>query len=409
LWIRRCFFKINDPLRWDFLRLCNFSLSTVRIENFSRDANPILWTIANAVSIFQKKYWVRDENYLEAPIFNNVFVLCEKPRPRAEVPGPVDITRIRRNQRNVFYNELLGLKIKSLFNDGQVVDYDNFVRSTGLPVNGNEYLGLVTAALYARERYGNKPVSNGKNVCIIEAVYSKKGRSKKFRRYLTDPTKNKDITDLQTVKTFYGLVGLAVPDSDVCGIINSIWNYHHLPNIVRYFAFQFVNNSLPTGNRLAARYRNNPVRAIDGLCTFCRLQADPDPAREDFIHVFIRCPCIRNCLSRYFEKYYALNLDYDTKKKILFTGSADGEWCQDTVINSLLNMIFCCGIWYCKLGKKIPSYTTVEANMLTIFDSCLYISSSLAEAATTSQSPICRLWRNRHGRGGGGNGSRGVR
>jgi hypothetical protein len=66
----------------------------------------MLWTIANAVSIFQKKYWLQDENYLEAPIFNNDFVLSEKPRPRAEVPGPVDIARIRRNHRNAFYNEL---------------------------------------------------------------------------------------------------------------------------------------------------------------------------------------------------------------------------------------------------------------------------------------------------------------
>jgi hypothetical protein len=374
-------------------------LSTVRIENFSRDENPMLWTIANAVSVFQKKYWLRDENYLEAPIFNNDFVLSEKPRPRAAVPGPVDIARIRRNHRNVFYNELLALKLKSLLVDGQIVDFNNFVRSTGLPLNGNEYLGLVTAALYARERYGNKPVSNGKNVCIVEAVYSKKGGSKKFRRYFTDPSKNKEVTDLQTVKTFYNLVGLQVPDSDVCGVLNSIWNYHHLPNNVRYFAFQFVNNSLPTGNRLMARYRNNPERAIDGLCTFCRIQADLDPARESFVHVFYMCPHLQNCLSGYFDKYYAENLDDVSKRKILFTGTADGDWSRDTEINSLLNMIFCCGIWYCKLGKKVPSFTTIEENMLTIFDSCLYISTSLAEAATTSLSPICRLWRNRHGRG----------
>jgi hypothetical protein len=398
-WIRRCFLVINDPWRWDFLRMCNYSLSTVRIENFSKVDNPMLWTIANAVSTFQKKYWLRDENYLEAPIFNNDFVLSEKPRPRAEVPGPVDVARIRRNHRNVFYNELLALKIKSLFVDGQIVDFNNFVRSTGLPLNGNEYMGLVTAALYARERYGNKPVSNGKNVCIVEAVYSKKGGSKKFRRYFADPSKNKEVTDLQTVKTFYNLVGLQVPDRDVCGVLNSIWNYHHLPNNVRYFAFQFVNNSLPTGNRLMARYRNNPERAIDGLCTFCRIQADPDPARESFVHVFYMCPHLQNCLSRYFDKYYAENLDDESKRKILFTGTADGDWSRDTEINSLLNMIFCCGIWFSKLGKKVPSFTTIEENMLTIFDSCLYISTSLAETATTSLSPICRLWRNRNGRG----------
>jgi hypothetical protein len=53
-WIRRCFRSINDPWRWDFLRLCNYSLSTVRLENFSKNDNPMLWTIANAVSSFKK-------------------------------------------------------------------------------------------------------------------------------------------------------------------------------------------------------------------------------------------------------------------------------------------------------------------------------------------------------------------
>ncbi len=100
-----------------------------------------------------------------------------------------------------------------------------------------------------------------------------------------------------------------------------------------------------------------------------------------------------------FSTIATIKPDDVSKRKILFTGTADGDWSRDTEINSLLNMIFCCGIWYCKLGKKVPSFTTIEENMLTIFDSCLYISTSLAEIATTSLSPICRLWRNRHGRG----------
>jgi hypothetical protein len=56
-WIRRCVSKINDVWRWDFLRLVNYSLSTVRIECFDKNINPMLWNIANAVCKFQVEYW----------------------------------------------------------------------------------------------------------------------------------------------------------------------------------------------------------------------------------------------------------------------------------------------------------------------------------------------------------------
>ncbi len=39
---------------------------------------------------------------------------------------------------------------------------------------------IATGARYAREKYGNKPESNGKNECIVEDVYSKKKFVKKI-------------------------------------------------------------------------------------------------------------------------------------------------------------------------------------------------------------------------------------
>ncbi len=56
-WIRRCFNKINDVWRWDFLRLTNYSLSMVRFESFDKNLNPMLWNIVNAVCKFQLEYW----------------------------------------------------------------------------------------------------------------------------------------------------------------------------------------------------------------------------------------------------------------------------------------------------------------------------------------------------------------
>jgi hypothetical protein len=56
-WVRRCYQKINDPWRWEFLRICGFSLKSVRVEFFDKRTNPVLWTIANAFSKFQEQYW----------------------------------------------------------------------------------------------------------------------------------------------------------------------------------------------------------------------------------------------------------------------------------------------------------------------------------------------------------------
>ena len=42
--------------------------------------------------------------------------------------------------------------MKSLLVEGQIVDFNRFVRSTRVPVTANEYLSLIPAATYARER-----------------------------------------------------------------------------------------------------------------------------------------------------------------------------------------------------------------------------------------------------------------
>jgi hypothetical protein len=258
---------------------------------------------------------------------------------------------------------------------------------------------MVTGARYAREKYGNKPSSSGKNECIIEKVYSKKGGSKKYRRYLEYGTAVKPVTELRTVKTFFELVRLPVPDPEICGIINAVWNVHVLPNNVRVFAFQFYNNSLPTAARLAARYQADPAVLVDELCTFCVKAGLPAQARERFFHLFFDCQGIASCLNRYLAKYGEGNWNLEEKKKFFFTGSETGDCTAETMLIVMHNIIFCYGLWLCKLGKKIPSFTTVENNMLTIFDTALLLSNFWTEIASTGTSSICRLWRNRCGRG----------
>ncbi len=310
-WIRRCFNKINDAWRWEFLSFSNFSLSTVRVENFSREDNPLLWNIANAVCQFQKEYWKKNENFLQAPIFDNDFFLCKKPRPRAALPGCIKLTRIRKQIRNDHVISLRTMKMKNIIEDGTVLDFNTFFGRTGIPFSVNEYMYISAGARYARERYSNKPDSPGKSKCIIAGVYSKKGSSKKYRQVLDLKYRYTPVLELRMVRTFSGLINVQITDPDRCGFLVSIWNLHMLPNNIKWFAFHFFNNSLPIGTRLAARYRADPLVRINDLCTFCIKGNIANPERENFCHLFCECPQIENFVSRYTAKYGGLNLDMD--------------------------------------------------------------------------------------------------
>ena len=114
----------------------------------------------------------------------------------------------------------------------------------------------------------------------------KKG-SNKYRRiieefYVVVP----DVTKLRVVTTFFGLGNCEIPESLEIELLLGLWNLGSMNIRIRTFAFQFFNNSVSGGARTAARYRN---AAIDQRCVFCVKSGLPNPAREDFYHLFIEC------------------------------------------------------------------------------------------------------------------------
>jgi hypothetical protein len=86
------------------------------------------------------------------------------------------------------------------------------------------------------------------------------------------------------------------------------------------------------------------------------------------------------------------------EKRFIFAGTG-GNWRESSFVDAVQNIIFLFGIWQCKINRKVPNFTTVENNMLTIFDSTVNMSVYLSEIAGSGTSSICRLWRHRSGRG----------
>jgi len=174
-WIRRCFYRISDAWRWAILQRTHFSLESIRIEFFNKAGNPILWNIAESAIKFQDLYWNTNENYLDALIFNNNMFLQSKPRIWMPPPPRLEWTILRRQLRNDYGSQLLSMKMSEMFLDGGMISYERLCVNMGIQFTVNEYMILVTAASFAREKYGNKETSNGK--CIGIKRVPTKGRA----------------------------------------------------------------------------------------------------------------------------------------------------------------------------------------------------------------------------------------
>jgi hypothetical protein len=204
---------------------------------------------------------------------------------------------------------------------------------------------------------------------------------------------------LRVVQTFFRLLPAEIPDPVTVGKLHCIWTWHFLSNRMRFFAFQFFNNSLGTKTRIAARYRNDGAN-IDQRCTFCLKAGSLVPMREDFIHVFYECPYINPLCMRAYEVYFKHRLD-DTQKKLFYmTGSVETFHKNDRFFYILTSVLINYTVWQWKLKCMIPSIATLTNEVDYIFYSVCFTSKKIENMAITSNCPICRRWRDgRHGRG----------
>ena len=398
-WIRRCASLLNDPWRWEFSEHADHMLDNIRLNYFDKTRHPLMWNIASSVCKFQLAFWNANENFRNAPLFENVFFLKERPGRRAQNPGPVRLNLTRAALRDICKEKILNMRISDFFEGNLLVGHRELCLRTNIPFNYNEYMSLLPAVNFAKTKYMDRPNSNGKTLRLMPDLYSRKGNSKIFRLYLDSAHPEKNIAELRTGRTFFGLIGCESSEEEILCDMYSLWNCHALPNKIKVFCFQFFNNSLATGPRLAGRYRNNANVDIDERCSFCVRSGVGVPAREDFYHIFAGCPAIKRCVDMYVAKYGDGTDTADGIKRFLFTGSATRSVTSNSRLNLLSNMLFMYGIWMCKLGKKVPNFTTLENNFCLLFDNSLSIGKKLTNKALIGTSPVCRLWRERHGRG----------
>jgi hypothetical protein len=398
-WVKRCSVRINDVWRWRLASACNFSLDLLRKNMFDENTEPVLFNIANSFEQFQWKFWQLNENFLMAPLVDNKFFLRAAPERRAPVRGCVDRNLLGPEFYAANKESLQSLRMNCLVRGNGIVTLENLRRTTGLNFSNNAYLNLVTAANFAKTKYGNKENSNGTCIPLLLFLQRIKKGSKKFRVRLFDGKNTEGIDKLQVVTTFFRLIDSPVPANNELSILYGSWNFSFFPNRLRTFCFKFYNNSLGVGARIAARYRTMG-QMVNDRCTFCLKAGSPVPAREDFIHVFYDCPHIANTVRLITDELFPVNNDANVRRKMYMCGSVAHARASDGFFYKLTSILLNFNMWECRNKKKIPGIATVRSEFFYLFNNVVSNSSKLSELAAHSNVSACRRWRaGDHGRG----------
>jgi hypothetical protein len=123
---------------------------------------------------------------------------------------------------------------------------------------------------------------------------------------------------------------------------------------INMFKFKFYNNILGLNSRVA--HFNNE---IDAGCTFCKVTGPFPVPSETFVHIFYDCPSVYKIIQTLYSRYF---LNQTISKEYYFLANYSEIERDNLPINILLDL-FRYLIWQEKLGKKLPSATTLLVNL----------------------------------------------
>ncbi len=111
----------------------------LRVENVDKSRHPIAFNIVSSITEFQKCYWQKNENFLTAPLVNNVFFLRAAPERRAPVRGCVDKNLLGEPLYTRHKETLLSLRMNTLVAGNRVVSLERLRQITGINFSENIY------------------------------------------------------------------------------------------------------------------------------------------------------------------------------------------------------------------------------------------------------------------------------
>jgi hypothetical protein len=202
----------------------------------------------------------------------------------------------------------------------------------------------------------NKPENNTLPQSLEFFLKSFDKGSKPFRRILMDTDIDKvKMSSVITVKTFFTLTDIEIPDEKVLKFLWADWNCGFYSNRCRDFLYKFRNNILGINARVCKF-----VNTVNAECTLCCINKEPLPVNaESFVHLFFHCPTADRYRAGIENKFFPelANAPENVRKKFWFIGKVPDNAEFNPFVSALVNVVNH-AIWEMKLKKDLVPVST---------------------------------------------------
>jgi hypothetical protein len=171
------------------------------------------------------------------------------------------------NLPNQTFEKIAKLKLEDLLMRGGIKSLAQINTDFGIDLTLVTYMRLSAAITYFIEIKQNVPPAVPIGICAFLMSFDK--GSRKIRRALTSQSSNSNVEKLPSVVTFHNITEIGNVVIATIKNAMSFWNFSAQKNMVREFAFKFMNNQLGLNTRVSHFVPNH-----SRTCTFCLLRND---------------------------------------------------------------------------------------------------------------------------------------
>jgi len=380
-WVKRVTQHWGDTWRYDIKRKCYGNPLILDKFTFSVRENPILSNIGNSFGKFRAAFTEKDENYRKAVVFKNPFfrrgrnddrMLCES------------FFNIRNNFEMCC--KVAKMKYEDFFIRERPKSLNDLNFEFGLDFNLATYMRIHEALQFTKD---SRREGDSKPTQSLEFFLKSfdKG-SKPYRRILRFKENSKlKISTLNTVKSFFEIVGLQMVNDDILHICWGEWQRNYYGNRCKEFIYKFRNNILGINQRVCKF-----VPDVGAECDICRVSKEPLPINtESFLHLFFECPHTSRYRNIVIENFFPelANATEEQMKNFWFLGIMPNTRKVNPFVSCMVTEVNFY-IWKMKLNKSLlPLGIFIQDLSYTMY-SVLKMSNKLCELRQASDLFVCR-------------------
>jgi hypothetical protein len=246
-----------------------------------------------------------------------------------------------------YADKLLKLKYLDIYDEHDNMIPENIViENTGINFNALQFFSIRGVCSTARIKFRKKELCDRKGVDITTFFMRRKKGSSHIRKLFY--SSNLHETPHNIVKFANNLDIIITGEQSK--FLNKLWTNSVFSCKDKTFFFKLHNNTLGYNNAVA-----HFVRGHSPYCTFCDLMMNPEPNRENVLHLFYECNPVVQTIEEFFRRI-TIEPNFHFSRTEYFTVFERREYSYPkNYILTILAKLLISYVWECRNRKYIPN------------------------------------------------------